>query len=64
MIKSEKMEKPPDDDPHGKSTTEEGAPRKVMVIVVPLEPSPFVVPESSYDFTLPLFGGTIPRSSK
>ncbi|MFA5128586.1 MAG: hypothetical protein WC445_01315 [Patescibacteria group bacterium] len=35
--------------------------RKVMVVVVPLKPSPFVVPEESYDFSLPLFGGTIPH---
>jgi len=34
--------------------------QKIMVVVVPLEPSPFVMPEKSYDFALPLFGGAIP----
>jgi len=33
----------------------------IMVVVVPLELSPFVMPEDSYDFALPLFGGTIPH---
>jgi hypothetical protein len=49
----------------GDSRAEHDAPeenvRKVMVIVVPLQPSPFVMLEESYDFALPLFGGIIPH---
>ncbi len=35
----------------------DGEPPSVMVVVVPLEPSEYVMPEESYDFSLPLFGG-------
>jgi hypothetical protein len=54
----EKGERPRD---KNRSADEQDTAPGVMVVVVPLEPSPFAMPEDSYDFTLPLFGGTIPR---
>lgn len=54
---------PQDSDPRFGRDAPENT-RRVMVVVVPLEPSPYVMPDDTYDFSLPLFGGTIPRHGR
>lgn len=54
------LDQPRDGEVAQKPAAGEHGPQRAMVVVVPLEPSEFVMPESSYDFALPLFGETAP----
>jgi len=60
-MEQKNLDQPQGGDSHAEHDAPEKNVRKVMVIVVPLQPSPYTMPEESYDFSLPLFGGTIPH---